>query len=516
MEKRGLIEELKTDMCEYAKNIGKYISDRKWIIIGICFFALLAYGYEVTNMSLSKDEEYYLFAGKGTLPIAFIRDGRWGIAILSVLLSLSNPQPFWEMLLTVIFLTVSAIAMISMYEKKIENKIGAFCAGVIFVVMPIHCYWQMFQSFSVEIACGFVFSVFGADFIMHYAREKKYDFLLIGAIFISFAVGIYQSFILLCVELMINIFIIECMTNEKTFEGKDVLKKILYAGSGIACSMFIYYLVKFISQIFFSDNGYTSDQIMWGKKDISIICGNIKEILYNTYISPNTSFVGGWVLLISYFIIILCAVLYLIKYCNNRIYVVGSLMISTFLLSALELLLGQDFANRTKMTVASYCAFAFFLLVCLINDFKMGTIVATIITVVMGFYMVSDVNSFFYSTHIRRDNDFMTATNMLNDIEEYIVDNEIDSGVSVAFVGYRWEPFVSNLYYDGEESYFNMPQYRIYYYLESLGVECNRPCEEDLLWANEYAIENMDIWPDEDCMQYFPEKHMIIVRIGVE
>src|SRR5262245_21884846 len=90
------------------------------LVAPLIFIALLCYGFKLANYSLSIDEEYLL--KDGSLPGAWISQGRFGTGLIKWLLHTAHVVPFWSTFLSVALLTLSALVWCFILDQSLVNK----------------------------------------------------------------------------------------------------------------------------------------------------------------------------------------------------------------------------------------------------------------------------------------------------------------------------------------------------------------------------------------------------------
>ena len=181
-------------LMEHAnENCLKRIKDNIYILIILGIVAIITYGFEISNWTLTVDEEIWSHVDKFTFAKGWIGDGRWGIALLKLILPTYKVLPFFNGILAVIVLTASSFFVALTFLNFFKSNIGATISAVIFLTMPIHSYYLMFDTFSVEISIGIFCALLSAYNVWYAVLHNKYKKMIISLVLMTFSWSIYQS-----------------------------------------------------------------------------------------------------------------------------------------------------------------------------------------------------------------------------------------------------------------------------------------------------------------------------------
>ena len=175
------------------QSLKNYVNNNLWIVFWIVLFAILSYGYEITNFTLSIDEEIWMFRDLKTICRGWIGDGRWGISLLKLVIPSSDVLPFWNSFVSILIMVVTDILLCKIYSDLGIKKNAIFAFAILFISSPIISYVLYFSTFSVEVSIGYLFAVFSIENFLLYIKSNDYMTGIKCIIFLTIAIAIYQS-----------------------------------------------------------------------------------------------------------------------------------------------------------------------------------------------------------------------------------------------------------------------------------------------------------------------------------
>ena len=163
---------------------GKIIKENKVLCYAILIAVIITYGYEITNWTLTLDEEIWSYATKATLAKAWIGDGRWGTALLKLILPTYKVLPFFNGICAIFVLGIGAFLVGYIFQQYIASKTAGLAAAIVFLTIPLHSYYLMFDSFSVEISIGCVLALLSGYYCIEGCFKKKKNKIMLLIIMI--------------------------------------------------------------------------------------------------------------------------------------------------------------------------------------------------------------------------------------------------------------------------------------------------------------------------------------------
>lgn len=243
------------------RGIIKYFKSNKNMFLIIIFAAILTYGYEITNWTISLDEELFSYIERQRSVKLWIGDGRWGIALLKAILPSYKVMPFWNAALSIVVLVIVTGMLCYTLQIEIKSKYAGLCAAIIFITMPAHSFWLAFDTYTLEISIGYLAAILSGYFYIvwleadHHIKNILYSFLCL-----TFSIAVYQLFIavyicLVCAGLIIYTFKIS--QREDNFL-KQIFNYIFQSIINLIISLLIYGIINAILQHFIYKREYVN------------------------------------------------------------------------------------------------------------------------------------------------------------------------------------------------------------------------------------------------------------------
>lgn len=380
--------------------------------------ALLTYGYEMTNFSLSIDEEVQSFDSANWL--TWISQGRWGMGVLTYIFPNGlATMPFLPTFLFATSLALSAVILSNIFTNSREE---AFVFTGIFVSSPIWLHIGEFNTLSWGFALGLIVTAIAIKYINMRGTQNA----VIAGICIGFSLAVYQGLFILYLTAALMI----CIKNEWDLASKqsssflrrnipiitDVLKSIIVA-------VVIYFLMNRIfmylsgSSLAYLNNfvnlsAYTNGEAAAAS---TRVLKQTRGLLFGT----DPTFLGlGFSSLLLFWIGTIFAVKNLLGRgvsIITKTYVfalsTGALLLAIFLI----ILSAGNIPTRALIAFpvlyAALSAFAF-------KYIKKGRRLLKLIFCGALFTNIYIANSLFYADHVARQRDLVMATRLIDRIED--------------------------------------------------------------------------------------------------
>lgn len=277
-----------------AGNIRLLVDQNRYIIIFSFLLAVVAFGYELFNFTLSPDEEINSF-NKATESSVYLIVGRWGIYYLNHLVSPESVLPYFPFLISLVCLATSAILFITKFKLKFYAML---VFSIVFITHPIHSYYLGFNTSNMYYGFGMVLSVLGVLAFSAVISNKgpKNILILLSVIFLMLAISFYQS--LLAFYLVTGIFLIFYQQHQyPIISTRKTIFSILILVAISVVAVIFYQLINMASRylVLGSISGpsyeYVENLIAWGKKPIPEIIRSLYAGLMNYF--TNGNFYGG-------------------------------------------------------------------------------------------------------------------------------------------------------------------------------------------------------------------------------
>jgi len=165
----------------------KYHSPDRVLYICIALLSALVCFVHLSSFSLSIDEEIASFAAGNS--VAWISQGRWGMALIQMLLPYSSAIPFISTL--VFILTASAASQI-FASNFTRNRGEAFIFAGFFVTSPIWLHVVEFNTLAAGAGIGLLATALAVTLI----RSERVILAICAGLCVGFAIGVYQALVI--------------------------------------------------------------------------------------------------------------------------------------------------------------------------------------------------------------------------------------------------------------------------------------------------------------------------------
>lgn len=209
------------------------------LAVGVAVF-LMVYGSELGQFTLSIDEEAASFP---LLPFetAWLRQGRWGMALLTLLLPAFEAIPLLSTLLFGAGLLYAAIR--ALHDFRLEGVRASLFVGVL-VGFPLWPHIAEFNTLAGGFGFGIAAAAYGAGLATR-ARTLSEHALAIAAM--AFAISIYQSlavFLVVYAGLALHAVHAQRLRAGDPLWAAAPLRAAVTAAGGIAAAALAYWLVQ--------------------------------------------------------------------------------------------------------------------------------------------------------------------------------------------------------------------------------------------------------------------------------
>ncbi len=483
-----------------------FISKNKLLIFLSSLVAIVCYGYEIVNFTLSIDEEV---ASVYNISLsAWISQGRFGITLIKLIFGTNKIFPFWDTLISVILLIIAAILWCTVFSfaggknntRKVSlNKIGLILFTVVFISFPVHAEYISFCTYNIEVSLGFIIAALSLQLITQWILYSKSKVYLISGIFaLTLSISIYQSFLFLffsgfctyCVY-----FFSTSYDSAQYFSKREIMTIFLKFLLAIIAALVIYECISSFLKIFYPSTGYIEGFFQWGKGNYKIILNqlykDIQSIVYGNRIF------GGKFVMPTIGVGIIIAGFYFFRNKRQRFIIplsIIGLLVSPFILS---IVLGSPTPLRAQQTLpfmmgSVWCLFYYSI------DKKFIRYITILIVAFAVVYQSQSIAKLFYGDHCRYQQDIALGNQIAYRIESLGV-GEIPIQ-PVVYVGKHSQRLTKNIISSEVlgHSFFewdNGNVYRIIAFMNTLGYNYNFPTKEQVDNAKEIS-KPMPSWPD--------------------
>jgi Glucosyl transferase GtrII len=494
-------------------NLSDVVFLRLLLVFSI-FIGLLTYGYEITNFSLSIDEEVQSFnAGNWQ---EWVSQGRWGMGILVYIFPHRLAIiPFLPTILFALGLSLSAVKFSTVFASSREGAIG-FIA--VFVSSPIWLHIGEFNTLSWGFSIGLIITAIATQYVNQGGIRNS----LLSGVCIGFSLAVYQALFILYLTAVLLICIKREWDSRKPnteFLRRnipifiDVLTSVIIA-LGIYYSMNNFFLYISGSKITYLNNFINLSAYKDGNAQATII--RVLNYAKGLLLGTDPTFLGNGItsLLLFWF----GALLIIKSLFDSGITVITklyaiALSIGILLLAISLILLSAGYIPTRALIVFP---FLYALLSAVTFNYKKYHKLLWLIlsiTLVTNIYIA---NSLFYADHLARQRDLVLATRLIDRIED-VGRSAFGEKIPLVIVG-QWQHELGGPALHVEifgDSFFEHDggnPYRIAAYLRLLGCRGLAPLPIIKIKDELQDIKLHPSWPVKEAV--FLTKDALIVKLS--
>lgn len=344
------------DIYNFVKN-----NNILFIFTIICVFMVV--GSQLYNTNMRLDVQFYMM--NPDYEYNWLEIGRFGAIFLKYLLTLNFFTPYFISGLFFLVLIITIVCF-QFTIKKYTDKINFLLLLSIFLIFasPMFAEQFYFTIQYVEISFAMMLNIIAANEIFKYINTNKARYAIISIICMVIAFGTYQSFVPMYICLVTALYLLKSMNEQKT-NVKDVICDFLK----LIVTFLIGFIIYSVISNFFIKSDYLTQNILWGKEEVSTIIKNIIKYMKTVILGEsfyNKSYLIMMILLFMTQIIIDFKKSFFVKFKNLCIVIV--FLLTPFLL---EIYVGQDSQIRSQLTLPVATALGFIIIRKLfISDFK--------------------------------------------------------------------------------------------------------------------------------------------------
>lgn len=209
-------------------------SDKYKLFFFSLAISVICYGYALVNFTVAIDGENPIY------PDFAMSLGRWGLNFIRYKL-LGGYTPYFTLFAALAFISLSAVEICRIF--KLQGILSyLFCA--LFLTFPQLAYQLVFLVQAEAVGLAFLLNVYSFSLFL-LALEKENIYVKLGlyavaAIFIMFALSIYQALIFIPIVLCLVHLLIN--TELSSFNLKSELKKLLFFGLVLLAGSILYFI----------------------------------------------------------------------------------------------------------------------------------------------------------------------------------------------------------------------------------------------------------------------------------
>jgi hypothetical protein len=495
----------------------QFILDRT-LFISVALISLFVYFVHLTSFSISIDEELASFSKNSGL--VWIAQGRWGMALVGALLPDSSAIPFVSTLAFILASTAASLIFASLVAK---NKTEAFVFAGIFVSSPIWLHLVEFNTIATGAGLGLLVTALGVALV----SSGRAIATMMAAVCVSFAIGLYQAFIILYAIACLIVLFPGCHFWKS--EEQRVLAapfKLFVSVIFSLCVGFLFYLaVQRISLLISHQSpAYVESYIQISELTSNFASSVVRilNIIKGLILGTDPTYLGWGIPLLLLPIIGFFVGLYNVTKdaVSNPIGSMVSLGCMVVMIVAASALI---IMAAGRMPTRALIGFPFVFAMLALNCFRTNILMLRgrrWLAWILFFYAIVISGwigaSLFYADHVARQRDQVLATrlaSMVEDVGRPVFGNDIPF-VLVGQKAFPDEGVARHVQIFGT-SFFEQDggnPYRVAAYFRLLGIGNLRPLSLDVLEGNMAVIEAMPIWPAPGSIAVV--NHVLVIKLG--
>lgn len=491
-----------------------FVVDRT-LFTSVFLISLFVYFVHLTNFSISIDEELASFSANSGL--GWIAQGRWGTALVGWLLPNSSAIPFIS---TLIFILTSTAAALILAAPIAKTKAEALIFSGIFVSSPIWLHLVEFNTIATGAGVGLLVTALAVALV----ANGRIATTILASVCISFAIGLYQAFVILYAIACLVILVPGChFWRSKEQQGLFAPFRLFVAVVASLCLGFLLYLVIQRGSLFLTHQTPTYVdsyiQINELKTDFSSAAPRILNAIEGLIFGTDPTYLGWGVplLLLSimgFFIGLYHTVTKAISDPGRSVVSLISMIGMVVAASALIIM------AVGRMPTRALIGFPFLFSVLALNYFRASTSRQKWVGWGLFFYAVLISGwigaSLFYADRVARERDQVLATRLASTIED-IGRSVFGDDIPFVLVGDKEFPDegVARHVQIFGTSFFEKDggnPYRVAAYFRLLGIGNLRPLSVNVLEGSMPVVDAMPNWPAPGSIAVVD--HVLVVKLG--
>lgn len=493
-----------------ASNFLLYLKGSKLLILILSLFIFFAYGFPLTQFTLSIDEENAMFSEDDYAISVWSEQGRYGISLIKYLFNTIHGNSLTNTFLALIFLL--ATALIWAYNFNIVRKVnkkwdtGALIFTLVFLTFPAYAENIGFSMMSFEFGFGWIAIALSGLFLTRWVLFQKSIYYAIAAILLNiFAISIYQSFIGVLISFIVMVTLLHVIardTEGKRFSLSELFKIMLKYAVIFGLSVIVYKIIEYIFLLFLPPSAYITSFYHWGYYSPDVI---IKDLLnYFGRVLSGKMIYGSWVIIPTMFVLLIALIINVYQSVKQkskkRPFASISILIVLLAISpfVMPILLGTPLLIRVNLAISIFVACTWLYVYEMLKNKKSVYRAALVVFILyVGFSQSWSISRLFYGDYNRYQEDVAMAQQVNFRIQELRKDE--NSQEPIVFLG-NYKP-VDRVNIIKQEvigySFFewdNINYNRMINFMHSLGYKYVIPTQQQ----RELAIRNstkMPAWP---------------------
>ncbi|QYK69600.1 glucosyltransferase domain-containing protein [Paenibacillus sp. S02] len=506
------MEELRkafADLSGEFQEFKEYIKKNKLLCIVIALMIFFAYGFPLTNFTLSIDEENALFSQPESIVRAWGSQGRIGIVFIKELFQYWQANSVTSTFLAVTSLTLSSLVWAYIFNcfviktQNQQNDVAGFIFVILFLTFPAYSENIGFSMMSFELGIGWIAISLATLLVVKWTLLRKNRvYLFLGILLITFSISIYQSFlpVFVCGALVTTcLYFLSIQKSDTCLSFREFIVIPLKYILALVTGYIFYYLIGKLVGLFIPPSGYIDNFFVWGKQDPSYTI--VTLLVYFKNLALGNIVFGSEIILPTLIACISVSLWFLVNFIFKKgnymaFYLFLTLLCLLSMPFLMSIMLGSPMPIRANLVLGLFISSVWLLLYLIINKPLLKNIVLILIVIVSLNQSLS-LAQLFYSDYNRYQDDVKLA----NQIGYTILNLNQGEKPSqpVVFVGSHTQQPRQNIIKQEVlgYSFFEWDggrQGRKWAFMKSLGYDYFRPNASEIQKALKLST-NMPIWP---------------------
>ncbi|MFA6303581.1 MAG: glucosyltransferase domain-containing protein [Legionella sp.] len=267
------------------EDVRQFVTENKTQLITLFFLTILAYGYFITNWSISIDSELQSFETGFTSSISSLYQGRFLLYVINLVTN-HHIIPFWNDFISVVLIFTSALVWCVSLAKINANYRGLIIFSLIYIISPIYVFYLRFTTYNISISLSLLVNSIAIYCFVHFLlaieqnNRKKLNLVFI-VLFVFMNVSTYEVFASYWVTSVLLVTTYWVMSKATVSNWNYLHKWFKQTAYGIFCLILAVILNRtclFILDHFIVRSEYTDNFIKWGKEDLLTIYHNFINV----------------------------------------------------------------------------------------------------------------------------------------------------------------------------------------------------------------------------------------------
>lgn len=480
-------------MKNYIQDVVLFLKVKNSLIWFAVFFMVVSFGFEIVNFTLSIDEEIVNYRGNDYAP--WYIQGRIAIGLIKFLLLNTSYLPFLTSLLAAICFTVSALLWCHLFNSllkgKIQNVSLIIFIGFYLSFPTVNASFFSFNTYNLEITIGMLLIPVSLYFVHKATVENTNSSLIISTILFAFTLSLYQAF---APVFIMGIFIV-VWGYLYQFSENNRLKFIYKAFVVLISGSILYFIIKYIFEIFWPSSSYVENFIRWGTLPNAVVMKDLYNGIKAILINWNFENVTISITIIA--LLFIGIITFFNKNLKNKLFLILLYAATPLIPFTISIVTGGILPYRALLALPLMAGFIWLVFSESILQFKKYKIILMGGAFVLLFSQIQIINAIFYGDNLRYEMD----KNIGNLIATDVMFETSNEKKPIIFIGaYSHESNPRIVQYDTlGASFFEWDEgrnHRIHNFLKIQGYKFIEPTIEEVdKMIEEIDIENIPNWP---------------------